>query len=583
MPVSQNVRALIQKDDPLNVVLDLRKETIEEKDIHELATLIILNHRIGRILWPEKSNFSIESPDFKSINEHLDKNNQNFCDRPTDYEYAVLSSCSYSDDGGITQLSRLLPDWSVHKIYSNKQGGYYGMIYRNNKTAQIVFAHRGTEPKNVGSLNADLQSIFRNKLELGGQQEAVYEILPEVLKIAKELNFHISTTGHSLGGWLAEMTVFLCHNRFNYPAANAVTFESPGSEPMLSLLLPNIHNSSVNVDLNHLDIISYQSYPNSINTCNKPLGTRYQVFPDIKGISNWSGLYTLSAHKIDPIVACFDIEKRIPREYVQVLDWPSYDQFSKVFKHISSATDYRIDMTSNDLKKRFASDFEAHYRVSEVDASQFQLSHFPRDIRTVLERFEAYRNIQSLKEKLMRLPKRFEFVNPFIDVLNIYKIEGGRIAFTQGGATLQQFRRLVMRLVSLFPEEVENLVNHKILGELSTISSSASALSTPAAAAPEPAPFIYHINRELIIRGIVQKAGVGIGNIKNLPPDIAFFDKAIGHQQKLVDKGIKATTVVEKEAQVTEVRDDLLNIDFANLADSKSDSTAPNPSAAYKP
>jgi len=39
------------------------------------------------------------------------------------------------------------------------------------------------------------------------------------------------------------------------------------------------------IDIEHLDITSYLSAPNRINTCNKHLGTVYRIFTDLSDMS----------------------------------------------------------------------------------------------------------------------------------------------------------------------------------------------------------------------------------------------------------------------------------------------------------
>jgi hypothetical protein len=64
-------------------------------------------------------------------------------------------------------------------------------------------------------------------------------------------------------------------------------------------------------DLEHLDITSYLSAPNRINTCNTHLGTLFRIFPDLSDMG-WSEkrteLYNLATHRLDKIVQAFDPE-----------------------------------------------------------------------------------------------------------------------------------------------------------------------------------------------------------------------------------------------------------------------------------
>jgi hypothetical protein len=63
------------------------------------------------------------------------------------------------------------------------------------------------------------------------------------------------------------------------------------------------------IALEHLDITSYLSATNSINTCNKYLGTVYPIFPDLSDMGWWqksTALYILAVRSMDKIVQAFD-------------------------------------------------------------------------------------------------------------------------------------------------------------------------------------------------------------------------------------------------------------------------------------
>ena len=65
------------------------------------------------------------------------------------------------------------------------------------------------------------------------------------------------------------------------------------------------------IDLQHLDITSYLSAPNRINTCNSHLGTVCHIFTDLSDVG-WkekhTPLYNLATHSMDKIVQTFDPE-----------------------------------------------------------------------------------------------------------------------------------------------------------------------------------------------------------------------------------------------------------------------------------
>ena len=91
----------------------------------------------------------------------------------------------------------------------------------------------------------------------------------ECVELSKKLNYSLSFTGYSFGAWLAEQSVFFCHKDFKKRDVRAVTFESPGSKEYLDILnTNNIESRDTNFDLIDLDIVTYLTEPNFVNTCN---------------------------------------------------------------------------------------------------------------------------------------------------------------------------------------------------------------------------------------------------------------------------------------------------------------------------
>jgi hypothetical protein len=105
--------------------------------------------------------------------------------------------------------------------------------------------------------------------------------------LSNKLKYSLSFTGYSLGAWLAEQSLFFCHNHFDGGAdetsaarRRAVTFESPGSAEFIAdLTQPSATNKqALRKKLNKdLDIRSYLLAPNFLNTSNEHLGKIYQL------------------------------------------------------------------------------------------------------------------------------------------------------------------------------------------------------------------------------------------------------------------------------------------------------------------
>ena len=108
-----------------------------------------------------------------------------------------------------------LPDgWKLLTTASNgiKANGYFGAVYWHPELQQVVIAHRGTKLTNLGAQWTDIVGVmFKHHVpqmcSASTFAHKVVEVLQEVNKI-KGVSFQLFFTGHSLGGWLAQITTF---------------------------------------------------------------------------------------------------------------------------------------------------------------------------------------------------------------------------------------------------------------------------------------------------------------------------------------------------------------------------------------
>jgi tetratricopeptide (TPR) repeat protein len=327
----------------------------------------------------------------ESNDNSIIKDNKAYQLHPTDYIHGLLSSHSYKDveQGQVAQFGQekkdyelrneYLKNWRVEKVIFDNNSGYYGVIYVNDKDKQVVLAHRGTKFDEVGSklftkdspLKTDIKGILEGQIV--PQQAQAYEATKQASDYIKEVDhkdFQLSITGHSLGAWLAEQSVYFCRNDFGHPRIKAVTFDSPGTrEMMVKFNEPYVQNKELQhkSDPNNLDIVTYLSSPNIINSCSKHVGTIYRVFPEIPKpewvnkilsgfskvplLSNWTsqkikdnefvldGILSISGHKLDLILDTFDPALGKPNQYKKVEKWP----------HIKYDHDKNVDWTISGL------------------------------------------------------------------------------------------------------------------------------------------------------------------------------------------------------------------------------------------
>ena len=188
-----------------------------------------------------------------------------------------------------------------------------------------------------------------------GQQACNYRATAEAINIAKEAGYRLSFTGHSLGGWLAELSAFYCHAYFGYPDIKAVTFDSPGSVPMMEKLQSNILNNQIK--LKGINIVTYLAPPNFVNCCNSHGGEVFLVKPEMKwpeqigksGLSDFisnqfgsgtKGFLSFEGHCLAGILATFDPKTGKPKKCQRMADWPrmEYTGDAKEFSKVGNET-----------------------------------------------------------------------------------------------------------------------------------------------------------------------------------------------------------------------------------------------------
>ena len=312
---------------------------------------------------------------------------------PSDLVHGIFSSLVYEDnDEGETaafktelkakKYNQYIKDWKVHKVHHDAEhGDYYGVMYvstdDNNK--HLVLAHRGTTTKASDALkretpwNTNFKGIVSGNIV--SQQVAAYKMTKEACKYAKDEKLYLSITGHSLGGWLAKLSLYWCHFDTEikqwYKQAHktkAVTFDSPGTKQTFEKFKPSIENDRNNRDLKILDITTYLSELNAVNSLHEHLGRVYKVTPtmppkkwpdledQLKKIPKFGQelaknrfiidalLAVLSeGHSIDLILDTFDPVTGKPRKYEVVNDWPR-------IKHIDSTTDAKTKLVDFAVK-----------------------------------------------------------------------------------------------------------------------------------------------------------------------------------------------------------------------------------------
>jgi ABC-type multidrug transport system fused ATPase/permease subunit len=151
-------------------------------------------------------------------------------------------------------------------------------------------AHRSTSFESLTQNftgKSNIQQIIEGVL-LGNilpNQEYGYRATEKAIEYAKNGDYKyysLSFTGHSLGAWLAQLSVFYCVDQFKYSTVQAVTFDGPGSREIMEKLKAN--NSDR--DFSYMEIFSYFSKPNIFNCMNKHVGKNYCISTNLIPSSN---------------------------------------------------------------------------------------------------------------------------------------------------------------------------------------------------------------------------------------------------------------------------------------------------------
>ncbi|XVN40490.1 MAG: hypothetical protein RCO49_06710 [Rickettsia endosymbiont of Argas persicus] len=187
--------------------------------------------------------------------------------------------------------------------------------------------------------DSPLKTHFKSILggQIVAQQAAAYQATEEITEYAKKHHYNLSFTGYSLGAWFAELSLYFAHQDFNYSKAKAITFDSPGSAKIMDSFKPNIISHETHFDIKNLNITTYLSAPNFVNTSNPHIHKAYRLFPEVTAteysnkiinvinkaipIKSYIALLSLSRDLLDLMLDAFDPETGKSIKYEKILDW----------------------------------------------------------------------------------------------------------------------------------------------------------------------------------------------------------------------------------------------------------------------
>jgi KaiC/GvpD/RAD55 family RecA-like ATPase len=378
--------------------IDLSQEALDRVQLTKLLEALESNAVVGDIIFGEVPSDCQELK--RDIEEKLVHNICNYRHHPSDYVHGLLASHVYKDpkEGEEVDLNaycdeenerlrkqlsvsilpeekelKKLPDfisrkWKVVNATNDiNQSGYYSALYVNEATHQAVLTFQGTHKERwvKDLLIEDLQGVAGNKIT--SQQYLSEKDTVAAARYAKERGLSLSMTGHSLGGYLAELSVGYYYRKNNHIKPKeakyyennivGIVFDSPGATRKLD---------SFKIPKEGLPITTYLSTPNIVNMCDEHLPDMYTVFPKLK---EWLATYRswdeggaqseleksvnhdlstigkafmslYESHSLTTILGTFDSESGKPKEYARMASWPSFDIEKRTNPLLESGLDW---------------------------------------------------------------------------------------------------------------------------------------------------------------------------------------------------------------------------------------------------
>jgi len=390
------------------------------------------------------------------------------------------------------------------------KNGYFGTAYWHPEHQQVVIAHRGTQIRNAGALVTDFTGVlFNNYVNQMSSASTfankVVAVLQEIQK-KKKVSFEIFFTGHLLGGWLVQVTTFTTeylevkggtflkklktkqgepitsstvedrHDIKQSYHPHTVVFDSPGCKDMLSQMTDklDVRLNGRSIDLQHLDITSYLSTPNRINTCNSHLGTVYRIFTDLSDMGFFgkhTPIYNLATHKMDKILQAFDPEMgQVCKDdegelkIREVVDWPvsagltGDAEWKNLFKWAEEINNYHPEIKDISHSKVPKGYHPLRYQTKAYDECTKSLSIFNQDQQEFLESYCWLCHVKEFfkPEDLFCVMNDTEAEKEAQQKLRNFVLDNERIHCSDA-STLQALIPYVTRLVRLFPHIKESV------------------------------------------------------------------------------------------------------------------------------
>jgi|GEM_PF-5627588 len=216
-----------------------------------------------------------------------------------------------------------------------EEGDYQGAVYLHEDRQEVVVAHAGTAFTRWGTLEADWEAVVNNQLHRQITHALDKTLTPAGCVSLRENHYQLTFTGHSLGGFLAALSLYICQRRdlgYHFPTSRAVIFDPAGSQDVMRTLEPHGlgGNGLGESGIANLDIVHFLSPPNYVNAFRPHAGgtmyavTSAEMKAAIRPMENNIIGYLKQTHMLDNLLLAFDPKMGYPYpgNCRIVTDWP---------------------------------------------------------------------------------------------------------------------------------------------------------------------------------------------------------------------------------------------------------------------
>jgi len=199
----------IEKNNPNYKIIDLTNVNDfldDELFLPRILDKLNKNSYVGNIIW-SLNKIPINNAIVEEIDNKIKENNWKFERFPNYFVHCLLSYHVYTVSNEdinksivftnyLSKYNEGIKNWIVKEVRESNENGYLGAIYINEKTRQMIVAHKGTD--NLKDVYTDIEGVFNGK-KVEPQKEC-RELIKSAIEISKKGTiYNLSITGHSLG------------------------------------------------------------------------------------------------------------------------------------------------------------------------------------------------------------------------------------------------------------------------------------------------------------------------------------------------------------------------------------------------